>query len=97
MTEQHRFGLPGLDYVLAGVNISLDAWSRRTAVYHDIGRAKRALLAIHCWLSVKDSTRITPHGFRHLGNGGSSVAKAGPRRQVRPGYIGPLDPKLRKP
>ena len=35
-------------------------------MYHDIGRAMRALLVTQCGLSVEDAIRLTPHGFRHL-------------------------------
>ena len=66
MAEVQCCGLPGPDYVLAGFNISLNAWSPRKAVYHDIGRAMRALLVTQCGLSAEDATGLTPHGFRHL-------------------------------
>ena len=82
------------DDVPADFNISVDSWSRRKAVYHDIGRAMRALLVTQCGLCVADSSRLTPHGFRHL-LVTAGVQLAGAFRQMRPGNSGAPEPKFR--
>jgi hypothetical protein len=64
--ELDRNGLPGDDYVLAGVNQALDAWAPRIATFNDVERVFRAMLCTQCGFSVAEASKFTPHGFRHV-------------------------------
>ena len=64
--ELHRSGLPWSDFVLAGVNQALDAWSPRIATYNDVKDVFRAMLWTQCGFSVAEAAKLTPHGFRHV-------------------------------
>ena len=66
LDELQRCGLPGSDYVLAGVNQALDAWSPRMATYNDVKHVFRAMLRTQCGFSVAEAAKSTPHGFRHV-------------------------------
>ena len=59
--------LPGVDFILNGMNNTMDKWKPEPARYGDLNIAFRALLMLPpIGLSASDAMLYTVHGLKHL-------------------------------